>query len=264
MTRVVSYSPGRNNQPHHAILKISMYVHPSRANNATLPTTKATKRPSEARESNDRNYIIGFIIGFILLLWTAIMAHSHSLTGLQARIFYDFDNLDLAGGFTTAAKWITEGLGAAYPIAACALIAILFKRFRLAWRFLFTAGGTAAAFYVIKKTINEPRPIIMLSGHLHQRVVETGPGFPSGHESTAAALALTLWLVLPKKWRWLSILWIVVVAMSRLYLGVHTPGDVLGGFALGLIAVCFVQLIPSKLANRIYLYKGEELLEKGR
>lgn len=200
------------------------------------------------------------VVGILLLVPTAIAAHTHQLNGLQARIFYDFDNVNLASGYTTAARWLSEGLGAAYPIAACVLVPALFKRYRLAWRFLFTAGGATAVFYVIKKIINEPRPIAMLHGNLHQRVVETGPGFPSGHETAATALALTLWIILPTKWRWLSILWILVVAASRLYLGVHTPGDVIGGFAIGLMAVCFVKLLPLKIARLLRLDEETLLL----
>ncbi|HEY1835583.1 MAG TPA: phosphatase PAP2 family protein [Candidatus Saccharimonadales bacterium] len=205
-------------------------------------------------------YVVGMVVGILLLVPTAIAAHTHQLNGLQARIFYDFDNVNLASGYTTAARWLSEGLGAAYPIAACVLVPALFKRYRLAWRFLFTAGGATAVFYVIKKIINEPRPIAMLHGNLHQRVVETGPGFPSGHETAATALALTLWIILPTKWRWLSILWILVVAASRLYLGVHTPGDVIGGFAIGLMAVCFVKLLPLKIARLLRLDEETLLL----
>jgi undecaprenyl-diphosphatase len=196
---------------------------------------------------------VSFMAGLVLLVLTAAVAHTHNLNGLQARIFYDFDNLNLPRGVTTVARYATEALGAAYPIAVCVLVSLLFKKYRLAWRFFFTAAGASAAFYVIKKIINEPRPIVMLHGRLHQRVVETGPGFPSGHETAATALALTLWFVLSPKWRWLSVVWILAVAFSRLYLGVHTPADIVGGFAVGLMAVCFVRLLPHPVAAPLRL-----------
>lgn len=196
---------------------------------------------------------VSFGVGFVLLVLTAVVAHTHRLDGWQARLFYDFDNLYLPQGFTTVARYATEALGAAYPIAICVGVPLLFKKYWLAWRFFFTAGGATAAFYVIKKIINEPRPITMLHGQLHQRVVETGPGFPSGHETAATALALTLWFVLSPKWRWLSIAWILAVAFSRLYLGVHTPADIVGGFAVGLMAVCFVRLLPKSIAALLRL-----------
>lgn len=211
----------------------------------------AGKRPEKT--DNKTGLWASFMTGFVLLVLSAIMAHTHRLDGWQARLFYDFDNLHLPQSFTTVARYATEALGAAYPIAACVVVSLLVKRYRLAWRFFFTAGGATVAFYVIKKIIGEPRPITMLHGQLHQRVVETGPGFPSGHETAATALALTLWFVLPPKWRWLSVVWILAVAFSRLYLGVHTPADIVGGFAVGLMVVCFVRLLPSSIASPLRL-----------
>jgi membrane-associated phospholipid phosphatase len=210
------------------------------------------KEKPEALDSKKWLYI-WLVVSIILLVGSMYIAHKHKLTGLQARIFYDFNNPDLGSGFTTAAKWITEGLGSAYPIIVVILIPLLFKKFRLAWRYFVTVGGALVIAEIIKKVVNEPRPITLLKGHLHQRVIETGPGFPSGHETAATAMALTLWFVLPPKWRWVSILWIVVVAWSRLYLGVHTPADIIGGFSAGLLAVCIVRLLPKSIAGPLRL-----------
>lgn len=207
-------------------------------------------------------YIVGMIVGLVLLVPVALMAHKHQLTGVQLSIFRAFNNLNLPHFVVSLSKVLTEALGAAYPIAACVLIPLLFKKYRLAWRFLVTAGGSTVVFYVIKKLINEPRPFAMLNNNLHMRVVETGPSFPSGHETAATALALTLWLILPSKWRWLSVLWIAVVAFTRLYLGAHTPGDVIGGFAIGLMAVSFVSLLPLSFAKPLRLER-EKLLDNG-
>jgi membrane-associated phospholipid phosphatase len=208
---------------------------------------------NKSSDKSKTGLLICFFIALILFCLTAYIAHKHQLTGLQARLFYDVDNLNLPSGFTTAARWITEGLGAGYPIAVCVLVPLFFKNYRLAWRFLVTVVGAVAVGLVIKYVVKEPRPITMLAGHLRQRVVETGPGFPSGHEEVATALALTLWFILPPRWRWLSILWMVVLAFSRLYLGVHTPADIIGGFSIGLLAVCVVRLLPDSIAKPLRL-----------
>jgi len=210
------------------------------------------KEKAESKDSKKWLYI-WLAVSIVLLFASMYVAHKHNLTGLQARIFFDFNNPDLGNGFTTTAKWITEGLGSAYPIIVCVLVPLIFKKYRLAWRFFVTVGGALVIAEIVKKLVNEPRPITLLKGHLHQRVIETGPGFPSGHETAAVAMALTLWFVLPAKWRWVSVFWIVVVAWSRLYLGVHTPMDIIGGFATGLLAVCIVRLLPKAISKPLRL-----------
>jgi len=240
-----------------------MYVHPSRANRTTADTLKSTQKTSEPRESNNRTYAIGLGFGVLIFIPALYIAHKHQLSGVQARLFYDLNNMP--NSYKTVALWLTEGLGAGYIIAACVFIPILFKRFRLAWRYLVTAGGAGIAMEIGKHIAKEPRPDVLLQGHLHERAVELGlTSFPSGHETIATALAITTWLILPKRWRWICIAWIVIVGVSRIYLGDHTPNDVVGGFAIGLISVCFLQILPESIAHRFYIYKGQELLQKGR
>jgi len=72
-------------------------------------------------------------------------------------------------------------------------------------------------------------------------------GFPSGH----AAIQVALWmgLVFLFKKRWIAILGIVIVVLtliSRMYIGHHFLGDVLGGAALGLIVSFLLILLVRK------------------
>ena len=58
-------------------------------------------------------------------------------------------------------------------------------------------------------------------------------GFPSSHAANAAAIASLLWLLAPRKWSVAAVMIVLMVGFSRIYLGVHYPGDVLAGFAVG-------------------------------
>jgi undecaprenyl-diphosphatase len=203
------------------------------------------------KTKNQTGLWLAFFIGLTLLIISMIMASGSGLVGWQASLFHSINNE--SESLRNLALVITEGLGAGYAIAAAVLIPLLFKKYRLSWRFFFTTGGALVAGFAVKYIVNEPRPVAMLHGDLHVRAIETGPGFPSGHMLAATALALTLWFILPRAWRWLSVLWILLVAWSRVYLGVHTPADIISGFAIGLMAVCFVRLLPIKIAKRLRL-----------
>ena len=207
-------------------------------------------------------YIIGLIVGILLLVPSLYIARKHQLTGLSAQIFYFFNNLpDL---FKIPSLIVTEALGAAYPIILCIAIPAFYKRFRLAWLFFVTVGGTGVVMTFFKLIAKEPRPAELLNGHLHARAIEVGlNSFPSGHAAVATAMALTLLLILPKAYRWVAVLWIVVVGVSRIYLGVHTLTDVIGGFAIGLIVFCIIQLLPKVIAKPLHLDKDKPLLERG-
>lgn len=78
----------------------------------------------------------------------------------------------------------------------------------------------------------------------------TGYSFPSGHTQTATSLFTTLALFF-KKWpqKLLCIFLFLLVGFSRLYLGVHTPADVLTAMLLALfISVC-ADLLMKRLKN---------------
>lgn len=68
-------------------------------------------------------------------------------------------------------------------------------------------------------------------------------GFPSCHAANTFGLAFYLMFVFRQKGlTWLLMAWAVLTCYSRAYLGVHYPGDLLTGAALGLLgaALCYV------------------------
>ena len=99
-----------------------------------------------------------------------------------------------------------------------------------------TLAGSAALGQALKSVFARPRP------HLFIWLTTAGGwSFPSGHTLNAVVLAgLLAWLVGRRLngWRRVSfcgvaVLWAVLVGLSRVYLGVHYPSDVLASLAVG-------------------------------
>ena len=78
-------------------------------------------------------------------------------------------------------------------------------------------------------------------------MVEHSSWFPSGHAMASSALALSLIVIFwSTKWRWLvlagAIFYVVIIALTRLYLGVHYPTDILAGWAVSCAWVAIVSV----------------------
>lgn len=96
-----------------------------------------------------------------------------------------------------------------------------------------------------KVLVGQPRPFTY-DARVQQLTAASSEGFPSGHTQ----LTVTLWgylaLRFRRAWLWtLAALLLVLVPLSRVYLGVHFPTDLLGGYSIGaLMLLLFLWLEP--------------------
>lgn len=100
--------------------------------------------------------------------------------------------------------------------------------------FLITATDQISAS-VIKPWVGRPRPCREEAGlsWVQPRARCSGKGsFPSSHAANMAGVAVLL-AVRHRRWGWAFVPGALLVGLSRVYLGVHYPSDVVAGWALG-------------------------------
>lgn len=127
---------------------------------------------------------------------------------------------------------------------------------------------------LIKNIANRRRPYMDHEGIECLKLIEEkadkmdiaaqGFSFPSGHSSGSAAV----YTALPfygenKKRKWLIAVAVVlpfIVGLSRVFLGVHYPTDVLAGWALGLGIVVLMSLLLRVVRNKYWIYLASIVL----
>ena len=124
--------------------------------------------------------------------------------------------------------------------------------------FVATVGG-ALMNSVLKTLLERPRPSVV--PHLRDAV---GLSFPSGHAMTSAIVFLTLGALLMRVAKGpvaqlycisLAMIATFLVGLSRVYLGVHYPTDVLAGWLIGLSWALVFWLLERSLEQRAGLKK---------
>jgi len=128
---------------------------------------------------------------------------------------------------TTILKFLTDSI-TYLPIPLIILSAIMFykktnKKITAVW---FVSFSAFIASYAIKYAVGRVRPDFVMP-----LVHEGSPSFPSAH----AAVSFAPVQILSGKLKWVWVIFAVLVAYSRMYLGVHYMSDVIGGIILGCI-----------------------------
>ena len=147
----------------------------------------------------------------------------------------------------------------------------VFKHQKTAWRIVITILGLAltitiadmVSYRVFKKGVKRYRPshhlVIGPQTHvlpgLDGNIYRGGKyGFVSGHSANYFGIALFMFLVTGKRKsrRWLFA-WAAIIAYSRIYLGVHYPGDIIGGMMVGLGGAALSYYIADYAVRRFQL-----------
>jgi undecaprenyl-diphosphatase len=143
---------------------------------------------------------------------------------------------------------------------------LLLDRKRHAMWLVLIASGTGWALTMgLKEIFGRERPAIV--PHLVQ---EQSLSFPSGHAMMSAVVYMTLGVLLAQladRWKlriyslFLAVAATFLVGVSRVFLGVHYPTDVLAGWSAGLVWAVLCWLVAHSLQRRGVVEKPQEHTE---
>jgi undecaprenyl-diphosphatase len=159
------------------------------------------------------------------------------------RFFYMVNNVFRCTLFNRIMPFITYLGGAIFTTILCILLIVIGKgNIRYAGLLsLISLAIDQIPVQIIKRKLVRPRPFLTLS---NVSVFITRPkdySFPSGHTSAACSLYLSLAFFFPQLLL-LALPLSALVGISRVYLGVHYPTDVLAGAVLGILTSLLVHL----------------------
>ena len=122
---------------------------------------------------------------------------------------------------------------------AVALLLLAFRQTRKSGATALTAlaFGAVVTNLTIKPLITRPRPWVVMEDFMCLVTSSDPNSFPSGHTTAAFAFGVALFLTVKPKWaKAAALVAAALMGLSRLYVGVHYPSDVLAGALIGSLA----------------------------
>ena len=201
-----------------------------------------------------KNYLLFIII--ICLVITGFILES-----VYEKEILEFDKLafslfKIRTPLLTKIFLIITNLGSPYVLILLTLLSFLLKNKKLSFIITANLGLITIINQVLKFIVKRPRPSDLFL------IVETGYSFPSGHSMVSLSFyGLLIYFIYKyfknKKLKVFLItllsLIIVLIGVSRVYLGVHFVSDVISGFLLSLsYLIIFIKVINKFILKESY------------
>jgi undecaprenyl-diphosphatase len=183
-----------------------------------------------------RLYFGVYIFFFILFGVLCYLAHEYATFPGDVTISLWIQGVD-SSFFTQlmeGVSFVGRAISVGVTIALLAAGLLIFRRVREAFFIVILPAIAGLANELAKALIDRPRPEDTLAVGINS--------FPSGHTTYATVVCGCIFFLAPRVLRWpiaarlvqvLSVLFIALMGISRVFLKAHWPSDILGGLILG-------------------------------
>jgi membrane-associated phospholipid phosphatase len=182
------------------------------------------------------------VCGLGVLILAALPVHAQGAGGAETGVFRVVNGTALP----LALVWPVMQLGNLFAAPLAALVAAVFRKWRLAAELLLAGAGVWLLAKEVKTVVVRGRPGALLPD-VHLRGAPAGGlGFVSGHAAVAASLLVVAWPWLNRPGRIICTALAVAVCLARVQVGAHFPLDVIGGAAVGVAVGGVVRLLVGR------------------
>jgi undecaprenyl-diphosphatase len=209
--------------------------------------------------------VIAFIISLVCVIgfiFISLLISDHKIIDFDSDVIAAIQGLE-SPTLTKVMKFFTL-IGSSSVVSVIIILLIIFLYKVLHHRlelilFISAIIGSAVLNQILKLIFHRVRP------NFHRLIDISGYSFPSGHAMNAftvyVILSFLLWRHIPSRWGrsvliLFSVFMIMAIGISRIYLGVHYPSDIIGGYlASGFwltVAIWFFQFYQEKRYNKKY------------
>ena len=194
----------------------------------------------EITKEQKKSSVLKWILLFItIVIFVSIAEEVYDKEIMAADVIgYNLISKYLISDFVTPIAKIVTNLGGAIILVTITLILlIVLKNKKIGLSIASNLAISTGLNIILKNIVQRPRPIEF------RMINESGYSFPSGHSMVSMAFYGYLIYLIYKhiknkkiKWSLITILSIIIlmIGISRIYLGVHYTSDVLAGFVISL------------------------------
>ncbi len=174
------------------------------------------------------------------------------MTGFDAQILLWIQEHLRHPALTAFFRLITRfGDGGIFWIAL-AVVLILIRQYRKVGMTCLGALAIGAVItnLMLKPLVHRIRPFVTVPAIRKLITVKDPHSFPSGHATASFAMAFVFMRYMPKRYSVPVLVFAVLIAFSRIYLGVHYASDVITGMLIGTVSGLTASLIADKRGIR--------------
>ncbi len=172
-------------------------------------------------------------------------SYGNSLLAIDKKLCLRVNSMSGISFFDKLFYYVSKlGDGSIYFITLLIIIPLYNKPFVFTFKgYIIAASLNLICYKLIKNRVKRKRPFTALESVSRLIAPPDEFSFPSGHAGAASIFFYCTMYHFSNSFAILAFIWMILIGFSRVYNGVHYPGDVIVGYTMGIIVARFVMVV---------------------